>query len=308
MWRWRSQRKRRRNPRAGGEPAEPLDSTGRCGRSRKRVESALPDIRRDPLRWVAEAAGYGDGERWWEHLVEQRQDSRKLFQAILELMTALRAQGRQPVAAGRAGAAGREGAMRTQLRAAQKEGHERIAVVCGTWHAPALANPPPGGGQRPTQGAAHADFAATWTPWTHGQLSSIPTYSTLLRGKPPPAGWRGSPRGCATTISPPQPPSVIEAARLAGDWPPCGPRPRLEELNEAALAVLCHGDATPLRREEPLLIGERLGEVPDHTPTLPLQQDLQRQQKRLRLPPKPPRKGTGFRKPNDLEDAINRSA
>ena len=29
-------------------------------------------IRRDPLKWLAEAAGYDDGERWWEHLVEHR--------------------------------------------------------------------------------------------------------------------------------------------------------------------------------------------------------------------------------------------
>jgi hypothetical protein len=34
-----------------------------------------------------------------------------------------------------------------------------------------------------------------------------------------------------------------------------------------------------------LLIGERLGEVPDDTPLVPLQQDLQREQKRLRLKP-----------------------
>ena len=50
-----------------------------------------PELRRDPLRWVAEAAGYGDGERWWEHQVELRQDSSELFQAIGELMGALRA-------------------------------------------------------------------------------------------------------------------------------------------------------------------------------------------------------------------------
>ena len=68
--------------------------------------------------------------------------------------------------------------------------------------------------------------------------------------------------------------------------------------------MLCHGDATPLRLiEEPLLIGERLGEVPDYTPTLPLQQDLQRHQKRLRLPPEAGQRllELDLRKPNDLE-------
>src|SRR5688500_11016708 len=30
------------------------------------------DVRDDPLGLLAEAAGYSDGERWWDHLVEQR--------------------------------------------------------------------------------------------------------------------------------------------------------------------------------------------------------------------------------------------
>jgi Family of unknown function (DUF5682) len=38
----------------------------------------------------AASAGYSDGERWWEQMVEQRQDSTDLFEAILEAMTALR--------------------------------------------------------------------------------------------------------------------------------------------------------------------------------------------------------------------------
>ena len=49
-----------------------------------------PNPRRDPLGWLAEAAGYSDGERWWEQMVEQRQDSVDLFAAILEAMTVLR--------------------------------------------------------------------------------------------------------------------------------------------------------------------------------------------------------------------------
>ena len=41
-------------------------------------------------RWLARAAGYGDTETWWDHLVEQRGDSLDLFAAIAEMMTALR--------------------------------------------------------------------------------------------------------------------------------------------------------------------------------------------------------------------------
>src|SRR5512143_2860133 len=92
--------------------------------------------RQDPLLWLAEAAGYSDGERWWEHMVEERRDSADIFAGILEAMGALRKElpqldddfemKRETI---------REAHMRATLRAAQKEGFERIAVVCGAWHA-----------------------------------------------------------------------------------------------------------------------------------------------------------------------------
>ena len=46
----------------------------------------------DPLTWIAWSAGYSDSERWWEHMVEHRGDSRELFTAIGELMGALRTE------------------------------------------------------------------------------------------------------------------------------------------------------------------------------------------------------------------------
>src|SRR5579859_6673655 len=56
-----------------------------------------PDpIRMDPLRYLAEAAGYSDSERWWEHMVELRragedtEDLFAIFTAIAEGMGALR--------------------------------------------------------------------------------------------------------------------------------------------------------------------------------------------------------------------------
>ncbi len=315
------------------DPAAPVESDADMQEADGNGESTLPDIRRDPLRWVAEAAGYGDGERWWEHLVEQRQDSRELFQAILELMTALRAEADaqsppdEATASGSCGAEAarqeleqqREAAMRMQLRAAQKEGFERIAVICGAWHAPALANPPPAREDNARlKGLPKRKLAATWVPWTHGRLTYASGYGAGIDAPgfyqhlwesagEPTARWlariaqllREHDLAASTA-------SVIEAARLAEALAALRdrPRPTLEELNEATLAVLCHGDSTPLRLiEERLLIDERLGEVPDGTPMLPLQQDLQRQQKRLRLAPEAGQRllELDLRKPNDLE-------
>ncbi len=310
------------------EPTEPLDSaaeadpdeigTGADEAAAEIAEAALPDIRRDPLRWVAEAAGYGDGERWWEHLVEQRQDSRELFQAILELMTALRTEADAQSPPDQREQQ-REAAMRTQLRAARKEGRERIAVVCGAWHAPALANPPLAREDiARLKGLPKRKLAATWTPWTHGRLTHASGYGAGIAapgfylhlwesaGEPTTRWLARIAQLLREHDLPASTASVIEAARLAEALAALRdrPRPTLEELNEAAHAVLCHGDATPLRLiEERLLIDERLGEVPDHTPTLPLQQDLQRQQKRLRLPPEASQRllELDLRKPNDLE-------
>ena len=280
--------------------------------------AALPDLRRDPLRWVAEAAGYGDGERWWEHLVEQRQDSHELFQAIRELMTALRTEA-DAQSPSEEEEQRREAAMRVQLRAARKEGFERIAVICGAWHVPALCDLPPAREDNARlKGLPKRKLAATWVPWTHGRLTHASGYGAGVEAPgfyqhlwdsagEPTSRWLARIAQLlrqhdliASTAS------VIEAARLAEALAALRdrPRPTLEELNEAALAVLCHGEAAPLRLiEEQLTIGERLGEVPDRTPMLPLQQDMQRQQKRLRLPPEAGQRllELDLRKPNDLE-------
>ncbi|HEY6327913.1 MAG TPA: DUF5682 family protein, partial [Blastocatellia bacterium] len=82
--------------------------------------------------------------------------------------------------------------------------------------------------------------------------------------------------------------SVIESVRLAESLTAIRDRrlPGLVELNEAACAVLCLGDEIKLSLvAEKLVVGDDLGEVPDTTPTVPLQRDLAALQKRLRMKP-----------------------
>jgi hypothetical protein len=60
----------------------------------------------------------------------------------------------------------------------------------------------------------------------------------------------------------------------------------LAEVTEAAEAVMCDGE--PLRTEliaRKLVVGERLGEVPDAMPAVPLARDLAAQQRAVRLKP-----------------------
>ena len=41
---------------------------------------------------LAEAAGFDDGERWWEFVVESRRDGADMFAAIREAMAEVRVQ------------------------------------------------------------------------------------------------------------------------------------------------------------------------------------------------------------------------
>lgn len=285
-------------------------------------------VRRDPLGAVAEAAGYDDGERWWEHMVETRADEQGLFAAILEMMAALRE--RSPVQEDPEDLL-REAYMRKTIRAAQKEGFEKVAVVCGAWHAPVLATMPDA-----AEDAARlkdlptTKVTATWVPWTYDRLSFSSGYGAGVTSP----GWYHHLWECASATASirdasqtrhatvkwmtrvahllrnedldASPASVIEAVRLAESLAAIRacPLPGLPELNESCTTVFCFGNDAPLRLiERKLIVGEKLGRVPDETPMVPLQADLQREQKRLRMPVDPEQKplDLDLRKPTDLD-------
>lgn len=258
------------------------------------------ELRADPLRVLAEAAGYADFERWWETLVEARGDDAEVFAAILEVMAALRADASPPE--GRE--AQREAHMRQTIRAAQKEGFGRVAVVCGAWHAPALdvAAFKAKDDAALLKGLPKAKVTLTWVPWTHGRLASASGYGAGVRSPgyyhhlfttPQNVTERWFARAArllreekleASSAS------VIEATRLANTLAALRGRalPGLDELNEAALSVFGWDSDLPLRLiSQKLIVGEALGRVPEDTPTVPLAQDLARQQKRLRLKVQP---------------------
>jgi hypothetical protein len=251
----------------------------------------------DPLGVLAEAAGYTDRELWWEQQIEQRRDPAGLFEAILAAMTELRSQARPPERR----EALREAFMRQRLRAARKEGFERIAVVCGAWHAPALAAP--GSVKDDTallKNLPKLKTAVTWIPWTHSRLSYRSGYGAGVASP----GWYQhlwtapdrAPVRWVTQVArllreedlEASPASAIESVRLAESLAALRgfPMPGLAELNEAVQAVLCHGETTPMALiRERLEIGDALGQVPDEALAVPLQRDLEALQRRLRLKP-----------------------
>ncbi len=255
------------------------------------------DLMQDPVGELALAAGYADRELWWEQQIEQRQDPAGLFAGIMEAMAAVREHAK-PL---REHEAQREAFMRQSIRAAQRDGFENIAVVCGAWHAPALATLGPAkADQEILKGLAKVKVVATWTPWSYSRLAQrsgygagvvSPAWYEHLWSRPQHAGltWIAqAARLLRDEDLDASSASVIEAVRLADslaamrDLPMAG----LAELKEAVLSVLCRGEPAQLRViEEKLEIGERLGAVPPETPTVPLQRDLEAQQRQLRLKP-----------------------
>ncbi|KAI9133747.1 DUF5682 family protein [Acaryochloris sp. CCMEE 5410] len=287
-------------------------------------ESSLPEIRHDPLFWLAQAAGFNDSERWWERMVEQRSETTDLFPAIVEAMSALRLELEKdhPLDLNNNRdyrEALREAYMRQTIRKAKRAGHEKIAIICGAWHTPALAEPFPPAKQDSAllKGLPKLKVTSTWIPWTYERLANRSGYGAGITSP----GWyhhlwTASDQPTVRWLThvaqllrqaeiDASSASVIEAVRLANSLAALRdcPTPGLPELNEAAQTVLCFGEELPLQLiHERLIISDRMGQVPDDTPMVPLQVDLQRWQKKLRLKPSvtPKELSLDLRKPNDL--------
>jgi hypothetical protein len=258
----------------------------------------------DPLDALALAAGFADGETWWGRIIEERHaedDPIGLFEAIHGAMASARDElGGTPRDAEEPA---REAHMRKSIRAALKEGFVRIAVVCGAWHAPvltadALKRYPAKGDDEILKPLTKRKTTATWIPWTYDRLCLDSGYGAGVASP----GWYDHLWAHRTQLSErwmtrvarllrdedidASPANVIESVRLADSLAAIRglQNASLQELGEATLSVLCHGNPLPLRViQRRLIVGQRLGQAPDAVPTVPLQRDLTALQKSLRL-------------------------
>jgi hypothetical protein len=288
------------------QPPDPTDETPTAGTPSSEPPSAPepsgPDLRVDPLAVLAETAGYDDPERWWEDVVEHRgvgeRDAFAPFTALEEAMGALRetygvgGHDRDLV---------REAYMRLQVRAAQREFEDDVAVVCGAWHVPALRQKAGVAADRALlKGLPKVKADLTWVPWTHRRLSRASGYGAGIDSP----GWYGHLFGAPDRpverwmtkvaglfreedriVSPAH---VIEAVRLAETLAVMRgrPLPGLGETTDAVRAVMCEGSDVPLALvRDRLVVGDVLGEVPPGAPAVPLQRDLDRLQRKLRIKP-----------------------
>jgi hypothetical protein len=261
----------------------------------------------DPIGEMAAAAGYDDPERWWDDLVESRMDGGSPFAALAEAMAELR-DAEQQIArenGARAGTATlreqrREAHMRQVLRTALRETDGTVAVVCGAWHAPALAGPLPPAARDAAllRGLPRRKAALAWVPWTHSRLAAASGYGAGITSP----GWyhhlftapdktieRWMTRVAGVLREHDLPVSsahVIEAVRLARALATLRGRPLagLAEVTEATKAVMCDGgDVAAAFVTRELVAGELLGSVPDDAPPVPLDADLRARARSLKL-------------------------
>ncbi len=267
----------------------------------------------DVMEQIATAAGFDDGEDWWEHLVEHRSDASELFAGIDTLMCALREASSEDATEDEESDEDddrrkvtdaefnelREAFMRRTIRAALAAGHERIAVVCGAWHVPALkdlktAKPD----DALLKGLPKLKVGSTIVPWTYERLTFASGYGAGARS---PAFydliWKSEPQDISANwlLSVARlmreedldasPASVIEAVRLADALASLRgrPKPGLRELRDAANSVLIRDSVVWNLIGKRLIVGERMGHVPESIPMIPLQANLTALQKRLRM-------------------------
>ena len=270
---------------------------------------AVSDFKVDPIELLAKQAGCADSEQWWSRMVEEQPIGSNSFEIIHEAVAACR----ESYPNSKWGAdfekreAMREAWMRQRIREAVKAGHERIAVVCGAWHVSEL--------QRNVTIKADAALLTrlpsvkvdcSWSPWTYAYLQEVSGYGSGIDSP----GWyqhlwdtfgqgqqtdglqlcvsfmakvakefRAADIDCSSA-------HLISASRLACSLAQLRgySMPSLPDLKEAVVSCICMGDhlvANHILKK--ILIGETLGSVPEEGLALPLQHDMLKRAKQLRL-------------------------
>jgi hypothetical protein len=277
-------------------------------------DNAPPQLRADALDLLASAAGYEDGETFWNGLIEQHggsgQEALSVFASIATAMTEARAQqGAEQSTRENIRNRQREAFMRSNLRASLNEFEGNIAVVCGAWHISGLRQATkPADDRALVKDLPRVKIEATWVPWTDSRLSAFSGYGAGVISP----GWYRHLWSLYTRQQLPSPEefasvwqsrtafklreqgytaptaSAIEATRLALGLAAMRdlPMPGIAEMREASLAAMCDGNPVPLAMlEQKLYIGERVGEIGDRVPQNPLARDLTAWQRKTRLKP-----------------------
>ena len=258
-------------------------------------EEAL--LQTDPLAYAARLSGYSDSERWWEVMFEKEENPEDIFPAITELMAALREKIKEPPTRELM----REAHMRRAIRKALKEGYQKIAIICGAWHAPALQNLEQykiSTDNAILKGIKKTTTKATWVPWSFDRLSNqsgyrsgviSPAYYQLLFRNRDEVVIRWMSKVARLFRKEDLNASsahIIESVRLAETLAAMRNLtvPGIDEMFESAVSIFCDGyDSKMEIINKKLITGDQIGRISQDIPLIPLQQDLEKAIKSARL-------------------------
>lgn len=280
------------------------------GRPQGEEEPEAAAAGRSVYERIADLADEHDYETYWERHYEHNanpdayRDSILAFSAEMRSLGEDREQSEQPQE--HAYNHVREAYMRRQILNVVEAGHDpaKVVVVCGAYHAAALEHPA-GGAMSDAELAAMPlrGSKLTLMPYSYYRLSSLsgygagnraPHYYQLMwdameAGRPdelPRVYLSTAARSLREAGTHRSTAEVIEAVRLAEGLASLhgGSAPTLLELRDAAQTLLGRGElsvvAEALARVE---IGTRIGSLAEGVSQTPLQDDLNRELKRLKL-------------------------
>ncbi len=263
----------------------------------------------DGYERIAELAGEPDYETYWERSFEHTSDGEAYRQSLHELSAQMREltewNEREQLPLEAAGNAIREAYMLSRIHAAIAEGHapEQIVVVTGAYHVSALQSGVKGMTEQEAKQLPSRTTKLTLMPYSYYRLSSRSGYGA---GNAAPyyfeQAWQCMAAGDKEKLSSlylssvsrhmrqdgqyRSTASVIEAVRLAEALAAMhgGSAPSLKDLHDAAVACLGNGElsvvAEAIARAD---VGTAIGSLPEGVSQTPLQDDLSRQLKQLKL-------------------------
>ncbi|ASA21125.1 DUF5682 family protein [Paenibacillus donghaensis] len=277
------------------------------------VSAAEPEAAAEPERSVysriAEMAGEADYEMYWERNYEHNASPGAYRDSILAFSAEMRSLGEQKEQLERPAEHAynylRESHMRRKIKQTIAAGHDpqRIVVVCGAYHAAALADLTESMSDQELAALPSRSTKLTLMPYSYYKLSSMSGYGagnaaphyfqlmweTMEAGVPEklPALYLSTVarqlRSSGTHRSTAE---VIEAVRMAESLAALhgGSAPVLRDLRDAAQTLLGHGDlstvAEALARAD---VGTEIGSLAEGVSQTPIQDDLNRHLKRLKL-------------------------
>ncbi|HEU4535039.1 MAG TPA: DUF5682 family protein, partial [Polyangiaceae bacterium] len=262
-------------------PADPVDGEARPAETKTETETTSQAYLDDPYEEIARLSGDPDHDTWWERVFEHSTELGSYRDSIYEFGAGLRAL-RDESTLEKRETLTREAYMRRAIREAVAEGHdpEKIVVVCGAFHSPALRWEIEPMGDAQHDALPRLETTLALMPYSYVRLSSqsgygagnhAPAYYQALWEEASRQGIERLParyfaqiaglmRRAGTIRSSAE---VIEAVRLARTLAALGgdrSAPTLRDLRDAATTLLGHGDANVIARHlQDIEVGVEVG-------------------------------------------------